>query len=202
MGRFRAAACWFVVVACGGASQSNVRALGGILNASPATLDFGDIALGKEQTHPVVLRNTGLVSMTVAHLDQFADPAFEVKGLPATLGPGGSVEVSVRYRPPQLGSHERMLRIVTDSPASQGADVDLRGNAVRGLVALSGDSFDFGPSDIHRMTHAGGGPAISIHAYSPPLRGMGAYVIEPDGVLRRAPIPYTQELRAPVQAAA
>ena len=76
------------------------------------------------------------------------------------------------------------------------------GATARAQVYTPGDSFDFGPSDIHRMTHAGGGPAISIHAYSPPLQGMGAYVIEPDGVLRRAPIPYTQELRAPVQAAA
>jgi len=154
MGRIRAAACWAMVLACGGASQSNVRALGGILTAAPATLDFGDVALGKELTQPVVLRNTGLVSMTVAHLDQFADPAFEVKGLPATLGPGGSVHVSVRYRPPQLGSHERMLKIITDSPASAGADVDLRGNAVRGLVALSGDSFDFGPVVVNELATA------------------------------------------------
>jgi predicted metal-dependent enzyme (double-stranded beta helix superfamily) len=58
-----------------------------------------------------------------------------------------------------------------------------------------GESFDFGPSDIHRMAHAGGGPAISIHAYSPPLQRMGAYVVEPDGVLRRTPLPYSEELR-------
>src|SRR3954463_2270298 len=83
--------------------------------------------------------------MTVAQLAQFADPAFEVKGLPATLGPGGSADLSVRYRPPQLGDHERTLQIVTDSPESGDADVDLRGHAVRGLATLSGDSFDFGP---------------------------------------------------------
>jgi predicted metal-dependent enzyme (double-stranded beta helix superfamily) len=72
----------------------------------------------------------------------------------------------------------------------------------RARIYGPGDSFDFGPSDIHRMAHAGGGPAVSIHAYSPPLQGMGAYVIEPDGVLQRTPIPYTQELRAPAHAAA
>ena len=134
-----------VAAACGGASQSNVRALGGMLSVAPATLDFGDVALGREQTRRITVRNTGLVSMTVAHLDQFQDPAFEVTGLPATLGPGAFLDVSVRYRPPQLGAYERMLRIATDSPASNGADVDLRGNAVRGLATLSGDSFDFGP---------------------------------------------------------
>src|SRR5437763_3555085 len=154
----KASSCWgcrmrrraalagvLVAAACGGASQSNGRALGGIPSVAPARLAFGDVALGLEQTRHIELRNTGLVSMTVAHLDQFQDPAFEVTGLPATLGPGASMAVTVRYRPPQLGTHERMLRIATDSPASDGANVDLRGNAVRGLATLSGDSFDFGP---------------------------------------------------------
>src|SRR2546427_3079468 len=144
MGRFRALACLLVAAACGGASQSKVHALGGSLSVSPPALDFGDVALGKEQTHPLVLRNTGLVPMTVDKLPQLANPAFEVNGLPATLGAGGSANVSVRYRPPQLGPHQGMLQLITDSPEDSGADVDLRGNAVRGLATLSGDSFDFG----------------------------------------------------------
>src|SRR6266850_1954897 len=144
MGRFRAAACVILITACGGASQSKVHGLGGTLSVSPATLDFGDVALGKQLTHELVLRNTGLVPMTVNNLPQFANPSFEVTGLPATLGPGSSANVTVRYRPPGLGPHERMLQLVTDSPADNGTDVDLRGNAVRGLATLSGDAFDFG----------------------------------------------------------
>src|SRR5258705_4940833 len=144
MGRFRAAACVILITACGGASQSKVHGLGGTLSVSPATLDFGDVALGKQLTHELVLRNTGLVPMTVNNLPQFANPSFEATGLPATLGPGSSANVTVRYRPPGLGPHERMLQLVTDSPADNGTDVDLRGNAVRGLATLSGDAFDFG----------------------------------------------------------
>ena len=37
------------------------------------------------------------------------------------------------------------------------------------------------PPDIHRVRHAGGGPAITIHAYSPPLWRMGAYEVDADG---------------------
>src|SRR4051812_20010549 len=110
MGRLRAA-CLLVLAACGSASQSKVNALGGTLSVSPPTLDFGDVALGKEQTHALVLRNTGLVPMTVNKLPQLADPAFQVSGLPATLGPGTSANVSVRYRPPQLGGHQGMLQL-------------------------------------------------------------------------------------------
>jgi mannose-6-phosphate isomerase-like protein (cupin superfamily) len=49
---------------------------------------------------------------------------------------------------------------------------------------------------IHRVLHAGVGPAVTIHAYSPPLRGTGAYRVGPDGRLERAAVSYQQELRA------
>jgi predicted metal-dependent enzyme (double-stranded beta helix superfamily) len=58
-----------------------------------------------------------------------------------------------------------------------------------------GEAFDFAASDIHRMSHAGGGPAVSIHAYSPPLWRMGAYVVGDGGVVRRQSISYAEELR-------
>jgi len=58
-----------------------------------------------------------------------------------------------------------------------------------------GTSFEFDASHVHRMHQAGGGPAISIHAYSPPLWRMGAYAIESDGALRRTSISYAEELR-------
>jgi hypothetical protein len=32
-----------------------------------------------------------------------------------------------------------------------------------------GKSFDFAAHDIHRVLHGGGGPAVTLHAYSPPL---------------------------------
>jgi predicted metal-dependent enzyme (double-stranded beta helix superfamily) len=57
--------------------------------------------------------------------------------------------------------------------------------------------FDFRASDIHRMSHAGGGPAISLHAYSPPLNRMGAYAVDEMGVLTRSSISYEEELRPP-----
>jgi len=59
----------------------------------------------------------------------------------------------------------------------------------------AGSSFDFGASDIHRVLHAGAEPAVTIHAYSPPLVRMGAYVIEPDGQLRRHAVSYEDELK-------
>ena len=62
-------------------------------------------------------------------------------------------------------------------------------------LAHAGASFYFGASDIHRVLHAGTEPAVTIHAYSPPLSRMGSYTIEPDGQLHRHAVSYEEELR-------
>jgi predicted metal-dependent enzyme (double-stranded beta helix superfamily) len=64
----------------------------------------------------------------------------------------------------------------------------------------AGGTFGFEATDIHRVVHPGGEPAVSIHAYSPPLLGMGSYEIEQSGALRRHPLPYGAELRPVVPA--
>jgi mannose-6-phosphate isomerase-like protein (cupin superfamily) len=59
-----------------------------------------------------------------------------------------------------------------------------------------GRAFFVPPTAIHRVLHAGDVPAVTIHAYSPPLRRTGAYRIGPDGELERAAQGHQQELRA------
>jgi quercetin dioxygenase-like cupin family protein len=56
--------------------------------------------------------------------------------------------------------------------------------------------FNVPPVAIHRVLHAGDEPAVTIHAYSPPLRRTGAYRIGPDGALERQSQPYDTELLA------
>jgi predicted metal-dependent enzyme (double-stranded beta helix superfamily) len=75
----------------------------------------------------------------------------------------------------------------------------LGGPPARRTVAAGG-TFSFTASDIHRVHHVGDEPAVTLHAYSPPLWRMGAYEVEPDGRLRRHSISYAEELR-PLSAA-
>ncbi len=63
------------------------------------------------------------------------------------------------------------------------------------VIAPAPSTFHFSASDIHRVRHAGTGPAVTIHVYSPPLLRMGSYVVGSDGVLARHPMTYEQELR-------
>jgi predicted metal-dependent enzyme (double-stranded beta helix superfamily) len=59
----------------------------------------------------------------------------------------------------------------------------------------AGGTFNFTAADIHRVRHAGEAPAVTIHAYSPPLWRMGAYEILSGGELRRHSLSYAEELR-------
>jgi mannose-6-phosphate isomerase-like protein (cupin superfamily) len=49
---------------------------------------------------------------------------------------------------------------------------------------------------IHRVLHAGDVPAVTLHAYSPPLARTGAYRIGADGELERELLSGQEELRA------
>jgi Cysteine dioxygenase type I len=64
-----------------------------------------------------------------------------------------------------------------------------------------GQSFRMPASAIHRVRHAGGGPALTVHAYSPPLEVQGVYRVADDGALVRETVPYTEELRGELAAA-
>jgi Cysteine dioxygenase type I len=75
------------------------------------------------------------------------------------------------------------------------------GGPHRELLHRTGDVFDFDASHVHRMRQVHHRPAVSIHAYSPPLWRMGSYAVAPDGTLRRESISYAEELR-PVDVAA
>jgi Cysteine dioxygenase type I len=67
--------------------------------------------------------------------------------------------------------------------------------ATAARTVRAGEAFLFGATDIHRVSHAGAEPAVTIHAYSPPLWRMGAYEVGPSGELRRWSLSYAEELR-------
>jgi quercetin dioxygenase-like cupin family protein len=70
------------------------------------------------------------------------------------------------------------------------------GAAPSAREARAGEVFSMPPVAIHRVLHAGDGPAVTIHAYSPPLTRTGAYRIGSDGELERESLSFEEELRA------
>jgi hypothetical protein len=92
-----------------------------------------------------------------------------------------------------------------DPDLSGGAVAVIQGEVAEDRLALGGppvtrtfgqgEAFSFGAADIHRVRHTGAVPAVTIHAYSPPLWRMGAYEVLPSGQLRRHAVSYAEELR-------
>jgi hypothetical protein len=72
------------------------------------------------------------------------------------------------------------------------------GSAPRSRAVRAGSSFGMAPAAIHRVLHSGDVPAVTIHAYSPPLVRTGAYRTGLDGELLREPLSIEHELRAPI----
>jgi quercetin dioxygenase-like cupin family protein len=71
-----------------------------------------------------------------------------------------------------------------------------RGTAPDGRVAGPGTVLIVPPTAIHRVLHAGSAPAVTIHAYSPPLQRTGAYWIGPQGQIERTAQSFEEELRS------
>jgi hypothetical protein len=71
----------------------------------------------------------------------------------------------------------------------------------RSRIAGAGTTLTVPPVAIHRVLHAGDAPAVTIHAYSPPLARTGAYRTGPDGELERETLSLEDELRAEAEAA-
>jgi quercetin dioxygenase-like cupin family protein len=70
------------------------------------------------------------------------------------------------------------------------------GRPSRARTIAAGSVFSVPPVAIHRVLHAGTGPAVTIHAYSPPLTRTGAYRLGADGELQRELLSIEEELRA------
>jgi quercetin dioxygenase-like cupin family protein len=62
----------------------------------------------------------------------------------------------------------------------------------------AGETVTIAREAIHRVRHAGDGPAVTLHAYSPPLERVGTYEVADDGALLRHP----RAADAPLEAAA
>jgi predicted metal-dependent enzyme (double-stranded beta helix superfamily) len=60
----------------------------------------------------------------------------------------------------------------------------------------AGETFGFGPSDVHRIVHSGVAPTTAIHAFSPPLRSLGSYARGRHGRLHRFALDPGDEVKA------
>jgi mannose-6-phosphate isomerase-like protein (cupin superfamily) len=72
--------------------------------------------------------------------------------------------------------------------------LSLQGTVERRVGA--GEVVEIRQEAIHRVRHTGNEPAVTLHAYSPPLSRVGTYEVADDGALLRHPRPAETPLEA------
>jgi hypothetical protein len=109
----------------------------GLLEVSPLERSFGQVAIGKEATRVVFVRNLprkgGEPVAATARL--FGSPAFSLPGAPAggihfVLAPGEKRAFTVAFRPTGAGEQAAMLEIARDDGAQSNLGVSLVGRGV------------------------------------------------------------------------
>jgi len=109
----------------------------GILEVSPLERAFGQVAVGKQATRTVFVRNVrrGGAEPVAATARLFGSPAFSLDGAPAggihfVLAPGQKRAFKVTFRPTAAGEQAAMLEIARDDGAQPNLGVSLVGRGV------------------------------------------------------------------------
>ncbi|HWO34322.1 MAG TPA: choice-of-anchor D domain-containing protein, partial [Candidatus Acidoferrum sp.] len=121
----------------------------GSLSAAPASVSFGNVQIGTNQTQTDTLSNTGGTSLTVTQAS-VSGAGFTTTGLslPITLSPGQSASFSVVFSPKSAGSASGSLAI-TNSASSSPLNIVLSGTAVAaGNLTGSPTSISFGNEQV------------------------------------------------------
>ena len=121
----------------------------------PATVSFGQVAMGTSSTLPVVITNTKSSSLTLSGF-QTTGSGFSISGptLPLPLGAGQSVTLSVNFAPQAAGAHTGILLVsgpgvvipLTGTGTSPQYSVNLFWNSSSGVVGYN----------VYRSTAANG----------------------------------------------
>jgi hypothetical protein len=138
---------------------------------APVTFATGNVRVGSNaDAPPLVIHNTGDASMTVTAINLSGAMAsdFTVTGstpaVPATIAPGDSMVVQIRFQPSARGSRSATLSIVSNALTSPVATVTLQGNGLQGELSANSQAIDFGDLLVgtprtHKLTFSNPGTA-------------------------------------------
>lgn len=116
----------------------------GQLALNPPSLNFGNIALGGNATLPVTVTNSGQASVHISQVST-TDAQFAVSGfsIPATLNPGQSATLQVKYSPTAAVPTSGSISLVSDIQGSP-TILSLFGKGAQAAIVVSPASLNFG----------------------------------------------------------
>src|SRR6202049_3444514 len=107
-----------ISIGCGGGSGMNRDVAVGELAISPATLNFGNVAVGARKSQDVAL-TAGDSSIRVASAD-WTGEGYSISGIvfPVTVAAGQSVHFRVTFEPHQAGGSAGNIRLASNASKS------------------------------------------------------------------------------------
>jgi hypothetical protein len=121
------------------------------IDATPTSVNYGDVAVGASMTESVTVRNLGDFDLDVTAITlegpDGADFLITQGDTPVLLPAGGSHRVDVRFAPASIGPKAATLRLVSDDPDENPYDISLTGGGVLipvPHIAVTPTSRDFG----------------------------------------------------------
>jgi hypothetical protein len=117
------------------------------VTATPAPVDFGDVAANGTQSINVRVGNTGAAQLNVQSITLAAgsSAAFTFSGPPSfSLAPAAGQQIMVQFHPTTAAIHTGLLRIVSNDPQRPTYDVLLIGRGVRPAIEVKPASIAYG----------------------------------------------------------
>jgi hypothetical protein len=116
-----------------------------VIEVSPTSLGFGNVAVGRNRDLQITVRNTGDVSLSVTSIAS-SDPQFSVVSPTGTfnVAAGGSAVLTVRFAPASAGAKTGTLSINNNDPSRARVDVPLTGTGLAPLIEVTPPSLNFG----------------------------------------------------------
>ena len=125
-------ACTTFLISCSGVAGSlNSPPDGGgsgQLSLSPASIDFGDVAVGSSSSQTLTLTNSGNASLIISQAD-LTGAGFSVNSILLTLAAGQTTAFDVTFAPATSGSATGSLSLISDA-ANSPTTLPLAGNGV------------------------------------------------------------------------
>jgi len=175
-------------LSAGKSSNQQSSGTSGQLSMTPTSIGFGKVEVGKKQTQPTTLSNTGGASVTITQA-KATGTGFSISGLtlPITLTAGQTQPFNVTFAPQSAGSSSGKVEVTSNAENST-LDLAVSGSGVMpGTVAANPASLDFSSVQVgnnqaqwETLTNSGGsnltisqakvtGTAFSMSGLSLPL---------------------------------
>lgn len=139
------------------------------IDASPAALDFGNVAVGQSKDLTLTIRNTGTASLTVSAVTSLNPRFTATPAAPFNIGAGSSQTVTARFTPSAAGAQTGSLTLSSSDPARPTVTVALSGTGTavadsdQGLLKVDDGSFEY------LIGLAAGSQAYFVNRLTPPI---------------------------------